>query len=271
MFAELKEESLDFLGAKRVKQDKQAPATPVRDTKTINPTEDMAKLNQICMKRSAILKLLDHFGFEQAVKDCLVKVSLGTASEDNLSQYKIGLIQGIIGRPLTPYKMDGVIMDKYLRVLFENGQENEVAILNISNKEIDEHEAFKLLTDLKRSPGSLLDKAWIEKKQSDLENFFNKKLHLEDIIKIKERRLENMRANVSKNLWGEKRLLEEHLHHLEFENFRQYDDERYQKIQELRQELAEINKKIAAEKQASVDASVSRDKFDKFMDYKSVS
>ena len=34
-------------------------------------------------------------------------------------------------------------------------------------------EAFKLLTDLKRSPETLLDKTWIEKKQADLDGFLN--------------------------------------------------------------------------------------------------
>lgn len=270
MFAELKEDSKDFVSNKKVKADKRASIVPARDSKTINPTEDMAKLNQICMKRSAILKLIDHFGFEAAVKDCLIKVSLGAMSEDNLSQYKIGLIQGVISMPAVPYSLEGTNMDRYLRVLFENGVENDVAILNISNKEIDEHEAFKLLTDLKRSGGNPLDKTWIDKKQADLEGFLNKRLALEDIIKIKERRLENIRANESRNPWSEKRLLEEHLHHIEFQNFKEYDDERYNKIQELRSELAQINARIASEKHAEGELGSAKDKFDKFIDYKSV-
>lgn len=272
LFSGLKDDGDNEIVAKRVKTDKvNTRQAQERDALIIHPTEDLAKLNQICMKRTAILKQIDHFGFDIAARDCLVKVSLGTASEDNLSQYKIGLIQGIISRPTSPYKVDSVTTDKYLRVMFENGIENEIAIVNISNKEIDEREAFKLLNDLKQPGAAPLDTNWISRKQNDINEFLNKKYSLEDIIKIRERRLEAERAKPNRNLWSEKHMLEEQLNHLEAANFKQYDDERYYKIKQLRADLSAVISQIDAESQNAGGAATQRTKFDKFTDYKSVS
>lgn len=272
LFSGLKDDGEHETVIKRVKNDKtSARHAQERDALTIHPTEDLAKLNQICLKRTAILKQLDHYGFETVARDCLVKVSHGTASEDNLGQYKIGLIQSIISQPDKPYTVDSITTDKYIQVIFENGTQNEIAIVNISNKEIDEREAFKLLNDLKRPDAAPLDTKWIAQKQADINEFLNKKYRLEDIINIRERRLAAERTKTNRNLWSEKHMLEEQLNHLEAANFKQYDDDRYKKIKELREDLNKIISKIDAENRASSGTATLRTKFDKFTDYKSVS
>ena len=271
-FSGLKEDLSEVALPKRIQTtEKPQPFSFLeKDKNAINPTEDLKKLNEICLKRWFIEKLYDHLRFEDSVKDCLVKVSLGNNNEDSMGLYKIGLVKGMVSRPNAVYMHESTQTDKYLLVSFDHEHDSEIAIVNISNKEIDENEAFKLLLSLKNAGTLELNQTWIEKKQSDLSNFLNYKFTKDDIIRMKDKKLTRFKSGTSTNLWEEKKLLEEQLNHLEIESFRQFEKDTYKRILELRQQVTDINGRIETEKRQQEKDNAHRFKVDKFMEYKSV-
>ena len=205
----------------------------------LNPTEDLQKLNSICLKRGLLFKLQNHLYFEECVRNCLVKISYTSAS--GKQDYKIGMIMGIRQFPDKQYRFEDKNYDKYLSVLIGEGDSHDIRLSNVSNKEIDEQEAFGLLSKLRTILDFKLDLEWVQKKQSDLDNYLNYQFTGDDFTKILEKQISKMEGVSETALIRKKKLIDNQLNHLKTQNFHEYDEQRAKEIEELEQKINSIS------------------------------
>ena len=270
-FSQLKDESTGPLTSiKRIKEfdsplkTKKKRRSDGGNNESLNATEDLKKINDICLKRMLLLKLHDHLYFEDAIRDCLVKINTGSVNSRTV--YKIGIIKSVTEKPTAPYTFNEKTYTKYLDVAFDSTNWGSVSIINVSNKEIDEHEALKLLENLREVTSFPLNARWVERKLEELNKFVNYKFTSEDIMKINERNLDKMKESKSTGLITKKKLLEDKVHFLESENFMDFSQERYNDILRLRKQIDEINQQISIEQQLA-NRKIG---YEKFLEYKSV-
>lgn len=232
--------------------------------KPLNPTEDLAKLNSICLKRALLFKLHDHLYFAEAVRDCLVKVNTG--SLNGRGSYRVGLIKAVTERPGASYAAEGKTYAKFLEVAFDARTMGSVSLASVSNREIDEPEAYKLLEELRDAVGFELSALWAARKTEELARFTNYRFTGEDIMKINERNLNKAKAaGAGGSSAARKKLLEEKLNFLESRNFEQFDQPRYEEIRRLRAEVEELTR-LAGTAEPGQQA-----RYEKFLEYKAVS
>lgn len=209
---------------------------------TVNPTEDLQKLNSICLKRFLLCKLSHHLYFAECVKDCLVKVSCQTAT--GKQDYKIGLIIGVTEDPKNRYFFENKAYNKFLEILVGRNDRPLIQLSNVSNKEIDEQEAFGLLSRLSGVVEFELDLNWVERKQKELNKYSNYKFTGEDFTKVRERQINNLTGNSEIALIRKKKLLEDQVNHLKTLNFREVDEKRKNTIDDLESKIFGINENL---------------------------
>lgn len=205
----------------------------------LNPTEDLQKLNSICLKRGLLFKLQNHLYFEECVRNCLVKISCRSTS--GKQDYKIGMITGVRQIADKQYTFERKSYDKYLSVLIGEEDFHDIPLSNVSNKEIDEQEAFGLLSKLRTIVTFRLDLDWVQGKQRDLENYLNYQFKGEDFSKIFARQMNKMEGSSETALIRKKNLIDNQLNHLKTQNFHEYDAKRAQEIVKLETLINEIN------------------------------
>lgn len=274
-FSQLKDESMGPLtNIKRIKEfdsplkTKKKRRSDGGSNESLNATEDLKKINDICLKRMLLLKLHDHLYFEDAIRDCLVKINTGNVNSRTV--YKIGIIKSVTEKPNAPYTFNEKTYTKYLDVAFDSTNWGSVSIINVSNKEIDEHEALKLLENLREVTSFPLNARWVERKLEELNKFVNYKFTSEDIMKINERNLDKIKESKTTGWITKKKLLEDKVHYLESENFLEFSQERYNEILQLRKQIDEVNNQISLEQQAQQQAANRKGGHEKFLEYKSV-
>ena len=206
---------------------------------SINPTEDLPQLNSICLKRALVFKLENHLYFEECVKRCLVKVHY--QAPNGRVEYRIGIVIGIKIDDNQKYEYEGKIYNKLLKVLMSENDICDIKLINISNKEIDEQEAFGLLSQLRDVIDFDLNMQWVKTKQSDLNKYLNYQFTGEDVIKIADKQLLNISEVTEIDFLRKKKLYEDKLNMLKDLNFYQHDESRQLEINRLTEQVREIN------------------------------
>ena len=205
----------------------------------INPTEDLSQLNSICLKRALVFKLQNHLYFEECVKRCLVKVNY--QAPNGKMEYKIGIVKGVKTDDNQKYTYEGQSYNKLLEVIFEEETEGDIKLTNVSNKEIDEQEAFGLLSNLRNNVDFELNMQWIKDKQNDLNKYLNYQFTGEDVIKIAEKQIQNLSEVTELDFLRKKKLFEDKLNMLKDLNFHEKDEARQSEIDKLTEKVKEIN------------------------------
>ena len=137
-----------------------------KESLEIHAAKHFELLNKICVKREFLGKLSNRPYFDKTIQHCLVKVNFSTVRGN---QYRIGIIRKVVVLPEEEYELNGKTHCKYLEVYFSSGEaQNRVAMANVSNRPIDESEAFQLLVKLKDFPEKTLDLKWIEAKKNNI-------------------------------------------------------------------------------------------------------
>ena len=260
----IKDEQVDLAFEKRVKVDTSGyrRPRPASSDRLINPAEDLTLLNQICVKRSDLIQLHNHLYFEDAVRYALLKVNHKLGSKN---EYRLGMILSVKEIENRPYVFEGKTISKYLNVVFDKSSSLDVSFVNVSNREIDEREAFKCLEDLKELSDFQLDKEWIERKTGELLKFMNYKFTEEDMQKIRELKLEKLKAVSAETCLERKKLLEEKLAFLEGKNNYEYTIQRENEIEEVTREIASLRQML----QSQTFSSRFDNEKDQFMSFKS--
>ncbi len=189
-----------------------------------------------------LLMLYDHLYFEKAVENCLVKIHFGNSKvrED----YKIGIIVNVTKKE-EGYVFEGKQLYTYLEVVVNSESKWEVKLFNVSNKDIDEREAFKLLDELRGVCNFDLNLDWIQNKIEDLQNFRNYKFTTEDIMKINDKRLGLSKKPVTEaEFLSKKRLLEKKLNLIEGQHFLNPSKETEIEIEQIKKEIIEIKQDL---------------------------
>lgn len=206
---------------------------------SINPTEDLVQLNSICLKRDLAFKLQNHLYFEECVTRCLVKVHY--QAQSGRVEYRIGVITGVKVDDNQKYAYEGQNYNKLLIVLMNEGLICDIKLINISNKEIDEQEAFGLLSQLKGIMPYELNMKWIKEKQADLNKYLNYQFTGEDVIKIAEKQIQNLSEVTEIDFLRKKKFYENKLNMLKDLNFHDQDETRQLEINRLSEQVREIN------------------------------
>lgn len=205
----------------------------------INPTEDLVQLNAICLKRALVFKLQNHLYFEECVKRCLVKVHYQAAN--GRVEYRIGMVTGIKVDDNQRYTYEGQVYNKQLEVVMNEDISCEIKLINVSNKEIDEQEAFGLLSQLRNIVDFELNMNWIKEKQADLKKYLNYQFTGDDVIKIADKQIQNLSEITEIDFLRKKKLLENKLNMLKDLNFHEQDEGRQLEINRLTEQIREIN------------------------------
>ena len=205
----------------------------------INPTEDLAQLNAICLKRDLVFKLQNHLYFEECVKRCLIRVNY--QAPNGRVEYRIGIVIGVKTDDSQKYTYENQTYNKLLEVLLAENTACDIKLINVSNKEIDEQEAFGLLTNLKGVVNFELNMKWIKDKQSDLNKYLNYQFTGEDVIKIAEKRIQNINEVTEIDYLRKKKLYEDKLNMLKDLNFHEQDETRQIEINRLTDQVRDTN------------------------------
>lgn len=206
---------------------------------SINPTEDLMQLNSICLKRALVFKLQNHLYFEECVKRCLVRVHYQAPS--GRVEYRIGIVTSVKTDDSQKYVYENQTYNKLLVVVMGEEQSCDIKLINVSNKEIDEQEAFGLLSQLRNVVGFELNMKWVKEKQADLNKYLNYQFTGEDVIKIAEKQIKNLSEVTEIDFLRKKKLFENKLNMLKSLNFHEHDENRQAEIDRLSQQVNEIN------------------------------
>lgn len=219
----------------------------IKGSNRLHPTEDTPLLNKILMKRSTLFQYHNKVHFDKMVEGCLIKINYGnSAIKDN---YKIGIIVGVI-RKNERYEFEGKQYNIYLKVRVGGGKEFDTSMLNASNKEIHESQAYRLLEELQDSCDFPLDRSWVKSKIKELEEYANYQLTLEDIQNLQDQRIQKLsQPDNFEQYIQKKNAFEQKLKLLERQNFKSPSKEKQEKIQELNEQLNELQKEIGRYKQ----------------------
>ena len=267
----IKDESKDFMErqaplSERTRTIKKIKKFSIDDK--ISSNENINLLNKICATRTFLFQIINHLYFEKAVKNCLVKINFGNKNGQNI--YKIGIINRILKKK-EKYSFENKFYDTYLEVLNENNKKWEVKICNVSNQEIDWPEGYKLLEKLRNVVDFELDMNWVHYKIEELNKFMNYKFTNEDILKIKEKQLEEITLKTEEDFLKKKKLLETKLNFLEDKNFHSYSEKNEIKIQDLKDKITEVKKLIAEkEKISAKNFLLAYTKKDKYLEFKNI-
>ena len=201
----------------------------------ILPAKHFELLNKICVKREFLGKLSTRPYFDKTIKHCLVKVNFSTVRGN---QYRIGIIRNVLVLPDEEYELNGRTHSKYLEVYFSSGEsKNMVAMANVSNRPIDESEAFQLLIKLKDFPERELDLKWIESKKKNIMEMLDFRMTAAEIDNLIQERLKD---DSSVSLFEKRQLLEQRYNKLAFQNLNYFSSIRLEKIKEFKRQIESI-------------------------------
>lgn len=229
------------------------------DSLKIQAAKHFEFLNSICVKRDFLGKLCNRPYFDKTIKFCLVKVNFSTVRGN---QYRIGIIRNVVQLPDEEYELNGKNYAKYLEVYFSAGEaRNRVAMANVSNRPIDESEAFQLLVKLKDFPDVRLDLDWVESKKSGIREMLNFRMTSKEIDNLIQERLD---GDQSVSLFEKRQLLEQRYNQLTFININNFQSKRLQKIQDLKRKIDCIKQQEAVENKKNRKRGVKLSKFLKY-------
>lgn len=152
----------------------------------VEAEKDWKRVNKICLSRDFLVKMANHLHFSQTVKGCLVKVNL---TKNNKVIYKAGEIVDVVERS-EEYLIDeknGKKINKYLIIRIDN-EEKEFPFKFCSNKDLDDHEVYKWLTELEKSGKKRPTIFQIEEKYNKYKSLLNSKYTSQDIQKMVEKK-----------------------------------------------------------------------------------
>lgn len=109
------------------------------------------------------------FYFEDQIRNCLVKIHFG--SQDRVDSYKVGIIEGVLKNDQNCY---------ILKVKVNPDEVWEVDIKSVSNKDMNEREAFILTENF----DEMIDKKWVALYSQQISNFDNYQMTTDDNVRI---------------------------------------------------------------------------------------
>ena len=231
-----------------------------RKPQSISAAKHYGDLNKICVKRDFLARMTNHPHLEKTLFGCLVKVNYKNS-------YRVGLISQIIAKPDKPYQLAGKEHYKYLNVYFDAKEHNvQVRVANVSNRPIDESEAFKLLIELADFNDIALNLKWIQSKKSDLLDMLNFKLTVKEIDQMNEDKLKNTNQQ-NLGLFERIQLLEKKLSTLEHMNIDLFSGKRLTKIKAIKRQIDKLKRLKKQEIQQKKILMGKKSTFNNFMKY----
>lgn len=248
--------------AEKMKPQEIAPMQPLfeRNEATISAAKHHSDLNKICAKRDFLARMSNHPHFDSTIEGCLVKVNYRNS-------YRIGIIGKVETLPECTYNLAGKPQNKHLDVYFDKKEPNvRVRIANVSNRTIDESEAFTLLIELADYPKLELDLSWIKRKKEDLMAMLNFKLTVKEIDQMNEDKLKSTNKT-NLGLFERIQLLEKRLSSLEHMNLDLFSGKRLTKIKEIKKQITDLKKLKKQENLEKQRREGKKNSFNSFMKY----
>lgn len=175
----------------KIIKDEEDEKTLEEDSK-ITDIEDIEKIR---ISRKLFETYHSHKLFKETIKNCFVRVNLGGKHSvgSQSETYIVAVIKDIVESPGESYKISDKTYSKYF--IAHNGESEKKFSFNfISNSPFEKFEFEKWITRMERNNIQLPKKAFIRKKEEDIEKMKNYEFTTEEILNdINEKRAEKIR------------------------------------------------------------------------------
>jgi len=190
------DESGDISDQKSVGSEDEGEKKPGREHKST--AIQLVDIEKVRLSRDMLEKWVDQVYFEQTVKNCFVRTTVGASQ--NQHQYKMCQVEGVVNDPSSTYKLGQKQTTKLLKVKY--GSSIKTMPMNvISNSPFAETEFFEWKRVMEKDGLPLVTKEMLLGKQNDIhraQNYLYKPEEIDDmVIRNRKERLEKHESRIN--------------------------------------------------------------------------